>query len=302
MYRLLFLLTIPIFSLSEEILETISIKVFKDEKGKEEIDTRPFEDSLINLHNRVSEPEDQKREDRVDPRYPEDRDMMMQTTRRSKYTIEVGLRYRPLLYSKYQSDIFAESHLVEFYNSWSSSFAPYLIVKSEANRLNGSKRVGWFTKHSLDYYSIDKQRGVYSNGAIDSTEVDLGTELSVYSYSFLPTVFLYSSLSENHRVAGEFSFGGGFSVLNGTYALINYPTQAEYNANPSAYSMLGDRHIFNGGIASYSNDFALHFIYSFTLKYIYKRYNFHISMENPFIIKDDYWNITLFSIGLGYSF
>jgi hypothetical protein len=299
MYRLLFLLTIPLLSYSEEILETISIKVFKDEKGKEEIDTRPFDESLINLHNRI-EPEPSL--DEVEQSRPlEDRDMMM-SVRESKYSVELGLRYRPLLYSKYQSDIFADNHLVEFYNSWTTSFAPYLIIKSEATRLKGSKQVGWFVKHSIDYYSINKQRGVYSNGAVDSIEIDLGTELSVYSYSYIPTVFLFSTLSENHRLAGEFSFGGGVSVLNGSYALINYPTQAEYDANPEAYSILEGRHIFNGGVASYNYDFALHFIYSFTLKYIYKRYNLHLSMENPFIIKDNYWNTTLFSVGVGYSF
>jgi len=314
LFKRVFLLQIAIFSLlfSEETFESLSIKLFVDDQSKRAVESRPFNGGTINLHNSIErEPIYGDRGTKSNlsrAKYSSGQQQKLKEAFFSPlHSIEFGLKYRPLLYSKYQSEIFSDNHQIEFYSSWDLSFAPYLLLKSKAFRFETLNNLGWFFKHSFDYYSFSEQRGVYSSGEVDSENIDIGTELSMYSWSFLPTLFFYQDLQrQNSGVVNRFVFelsgGVGLTLLDGSYRILNYPSQTEFDNNPENYQLLGNRPALLSEVGSYSFDIAMHLIYNITLKYIYDHYTLHLSLENPFIFKDNYWNTTLFSIGIGYSF
>ena len=227
--------------------------------------------------------------------------------------IEFGLDYLPHQSMKFQEEVIAETHKIDFQNSFSMIPSPYISFKSKGYSI--AKYFGLYLNSTLRYSLFDKQRAVLTDGSVSNIEIDLGTSVHNISFDITPSLFYYFDFGErsgkNSLVLETFS-GLGISLYFGGKKEFIYPTGDEFlqEQNRTGLDVPPNFYISPNGTIAYIGEsedigfgFGVNIVYGIRFKYIYENYNIHLVYQSPFVVGiDNYLNIKQILIGVGYSF
>lgn len=230
-----------------------------------------------------------------------------------KHKVEIGIDYIPHQSLKFQDGFIVESHRIDFQNSFGVIPSPYISLKSKGYSIG--QHFGLYLNTNFRYSNYNMQRAVLTDGSVSEVETDLKTSIHHLSINAIPSFFYYLNFGKN-RGKNTFVFevfsGIGTSVYIGKIKNFIYPTQEEFQReqNISKSEIPPNFQISKNGTVAYIGEiedlgfgFGFNLIYGVKLKYIYQKFNFHLSYQAPIIITTkDYLNIQQILVGIGYSF
>ncbi len=219
--------------------------------------------------------------------------------------IEVGAEITLSSSLKFQSDIFADSHDIDFYNETGTMSAIYLSLKSKA--FSNSWNLGFYFNSTIEYSNFSKQRPLFG-GSIYNKTYDIDTSVNIVSFDLSPSLFYFIDFSSNGRntVVLELFSGAGITAYTGRYREFRLPTKEEYDSMKDEVRFTRGENgetVFLGESEDLGFGYGINFSYGLKLKYIYQNFNIHLIYKTPFVVTaDKHLNISYSSVGVGYSF